>query len=281
MSNRKKYGISAICRLLEVSRSLVYYHLNKEESDPSDEESKIEKHIIDIFHKSRNNYGTRKIKKELDNLGYQVSRRRIARIMKANALVSNYTVAQYKVHNKGCNESNIPNIVDRKFDDRDKLEVAVSDLTYVRVGNRWNYVCTLVDLANREVIGYSAGANKDASLIEKALLRCNYSLNDIKVFHSDRGREYDNMKIDNILETFNIERSLSRKGNPYDNAVSEAMNKILKIEFIYQNRFESLEELELQLAEYIYWYNHIRIHGSLGYISPIEYRNRTILKLAA
>lgn len=270
-----------MCSLLGVSRSLVYYHLNKEESDASDEESKIEKHIIDIFHKSRNNYGTRKIKVELDKLGYQVSRRRIARIMKENALVSNYTVAQYKVHSKGCNESNVSNIVDRKFDNRNRLEVAVSDLTYVRVGNRWNYVCTLLDLANKEVIGYSAGPNKDANLIEKALLRCRYSLNDIKVFHSDRGKEYDNIKIDNILETFNIERSLSRKGNPYDNAVSEAMNKVLKVEFIYQNKFETLEELELQLAEYIHWYNNIRIHGSLGYISPVEYRYRESLELVA
>ena len=157
----------------------------------------------------------------------------------------------------------------------------MSDLTYVMVGNKWNYVCTLVDLSNREVIGYSAGPNKDASLIEKALLRCRYSLKDIKVFHSDRGREYDNIKIDNILEAFEIERSLSRKGNPYDNAVSEAMNKVLKVEFIYQNKFESLDELKLQLAEYIYWYNNIRIHGSLGYISPVEYRYRESLELVA
>lgn len=165
--------------------------------------------------------------------------------MQENALVSNYTVAQYKVHSKNCNESNISNIVDRDFDNRDKLEVAVSDLTYVRVGNKWNYICTIIDLSNREIIGYSAGANKNASLIEKALLRCRYSLKDIKVFHSDRGREYDNIKIDNILEAFKIERSLSRKGNPYDNAVSEATNKILKIEFIYQNKFKTLEDLEL------------------------------------
>ena len=82
------------------------------------------------------------------------------------------------------------------------------------------------------------------------------------------------------MEAFEIERSLSRKGNPYDNAVSETTNKILKVEFIYQNKFESLENFELQLAEYIYWYNHIRIHGSLGYISPIEYRNRDSFKLA-
>lgn len=270
-----------MCKLLKVSRSLVYYHLNNRESNSLNEDSEIEKHIIKIFHRSKNNYGTRKIKVELEKLGHQISRRRIARIMKENALVSNYTVAQYKIHGRGCNESKVSNIVDRQFDNRAKLEVAVSDLTYVRVGSKWNYVCTLVDLSNREIIGYSAGPNKDASLIEKALLSCRYPLKDINIFHSDRGKEYDNIKIDNILEAFDIERSLSRKGNPYDNAVSEAMNKILKIEFIYQNRFKSLEDLELQLAEYIYWYNHIRIHGSLGYISPIEYRNRASFDLVA
>lgn len=103
----------------------------------------------------------------------------------------------------------------------------------------------------------------------------------IRVFHSDRGREYDNITIDEVLESFEIERSLSRKGNPYDNSVSEATNKILKIEFIYQRKFKTLEELELQLAEYIYWYNYIRIHGSLGYITPIEYRNEAALEVAA
>lgn len=100
--------------------------------------------------------------------------------MKGNGLVSNYTVAQYKVHSSKCNESNIPNIVDRDFNNRDKLEVAVSDLTHVKLGNKWNYVCTIIDLFNREIIGYSAGVNKDADLIEKALLSCRYSLNDNK-----------------------------------------------------------------------------------------------------
>ena len=270
-----------MCEFLKVPRSLIYYHLNKEDADSFNEESILINHIKEIFRRSRNNYGTRKIKVELDRLGYQVSRRRISRIMKENSLVSNYTVAQYKIYSNSCNESNIPNIVDRDFDDRDKLEVAVSDLTYVRVGNKWNYVCTIIDLSNREIIGYSAGANKDADLVEKAILSCRYSLNDIRVFHSDRGKEYDNKTIDEVLETFNIERSLSRKGNPYDNAVSEATNKILKIEFIYQNKFVTLKELELQLAEYIYWYNHIRIHGSLGYVTPIEYRNEAVPEMAA
>lgn len=268
-----------MCKLLKVQRSLVYYHLNKEPSITCNEEAIITSHIKDIFRRSRNNYGTRKIKVELEKLGYKVSRRRISRIMKENSLVSNYTVAQYKVYTTNFNESPIPNLVDREFDNRDKLEVAVSDLTYVRVADKWNYVCTLIDLYNREIIGYSAGAKKDAKLIETAILRCKYSLKDIKVFHSDRGNEYDNALIDNILNTFKIGRSLSNKGNPYDNAVSEATNKILKTEFIYQRKFETLEQLQLELAEYVYWYNNLRIHGSLGYISPIEYRESNAIKL--
>ena len=110
-------------------------------------------------------------------------------------------------------------------------------------------------------------------------MRCKYPLKDINLFHSDRGNEYNNALIDNILSTFNIGRSLSNKGNSYDNAVSEATNKILKTEFIYQRKFETLEQLQLELAEYIYWYNNLRIHGSLGYISPIEYRESNAIKL--
>lgn len=268
-----------MCKILKIQRSLVYYHLNKEPSNPCNEEDIITNHIKDIFRHSRNNYGTRKIKVELEKLDYKVSRRRISRIMKENGLVSNYIVAQYKVHTTNCNESSIPNLVDRKFDNKEKLEVAVSDLTYGRVADKWNYVCTLIDLYDREIIGYSAGAKKDAKFIETALLRCKYSLKDMKVFHSDRDSEYDNALIDNILSTFKIERSLSNKGNPYDNAVSEATNKMLKTEFIYQRKFETLEQLQLELAEYVYWYNNLRIHGSLGYISTVEYREAHAIKL--
>ena len=126
----------------------------------------------------------------------------------------------------------------------------------------------------------NAVEKKDAKLVEKALLSTPCSLKDIKIFHSDRGNEYDNKLIDDVLEVFEIERSLSNKGNPYDNAVSEAANKITKIEFIYQNKFETLEELQLGLAEYIYWYNNLRIHGSLCYLTPVEYRGLGSLKLA-
>ncbi len=271
-----------MCKLLKVSRSLVYYHLNNRETNSSDDGLEIEENIIKIFHRSKNNYGTRKIKVELAKLGHQVSRRRIGRIMKDNALVSNYTVAQFKVDKTSCNEAETANLVDRDFDDRKKLEAVVSDLTYVRTGNRWSYICNIIDLHNRELLASVAGDKKDAKLVEKALLSIRYPpLHLIDIFHTDRGSEYDNKLIDNILSTFNISRSLSKKGNPYDNAVSEATNKIMKTEFIYQNKFETLEELQLKLAEYTYWYNNIRLHGSLGYLTPVEYRELSALKKSA
>ena len=266
-----------MCKFLGITRSLVYYHLNKEQDSENPEEKELSDKIKDIFKKSKNNYGTRKIKVELSKLGLIVSRRKISRIMKENGLVSNYTVKQFKVEKTSCNEKNIPNIIDRKFDDRAILEACVSDLTYVKVGSRWNYICSIIDLSNREIIGYAAGQNKNTKLVKEAIYSIRYPLNKLKIFHTDRGNEFDNKAIDEILDIFGIDRSLSKKGSPYDNAVAEAVNKIMKIEFVYQRNFETLEQLKLELAEYVYWYNNNRIHSSLGYLSPIDYKKSTLI----
>ena len=144
-----------MCAVLKISRATYYYEA-KEKSD----ESSLVNSIKEIFRVSRNNYGTRKIKKELAKDGIIVSRRRIGRIMKAEGLVSTYTVAQFKPHVAKCNEDKIENVVDRKFDNQPQHNVVVSDLTYIRVGMSWNYICLLIDLFNWEIIGYSAGKNK-------------------------------------------------------------------------------------------------------------------------
>ncbi len=92
-------------------------------------------------------------------------------------------------------------------------------------------------------------------------------------FFSARHRsEFKNNAIDGLLETFNISRSLSKKGCPYDNAVAESTYKTFKVEFVYQNSFKSLEHLKLELFDYIHWFNHIRLHSSLGYVAPITYK---------
>ena len=145
----------------------------------------------------------------------------------------------------------------------------MSDLTYVRVNGKWHYVCLFVNLFNREIIGYSAGKHKTASLVYASIQR---NLNEIQLFHTDRGKEFDNQLIDEALETFTIQRSLSMKGCPYDNAVAEATFKVFKTEFANQHHFSSLEHLELELADYVHWFNHIRIHGTLGYLTPMAFK---------
>lgn len=270
-----------MCKLLKIPRSLVYYHLNnrKKISKVSEEEVKLENTVIRIFRESRNNYGTRKIKEKLRREGIIVSRRKISQIMKKYSLVSNYTVAQYKVHKKGCNEDNVPNTVNREFKNREKLEVVVSDLTYVKVNKRWAYICILLDLHNREIIGYSAGTKKDANLVYQAFLNCKYPLSKIKIFHTDRGNEFKNKTINEVINTFDIERSLSNKGCPYDNAAAESLYNIIKTEFIKGRSFENIDILILELGDYVNWYNNHRLHGSLDYLTPMEYKEQKRLEL--
>ena len=192
--------------------------------------------------------------------------------MDLNGLVSNYTVKQFKVHKSTCNEDKVENKLNREFNREEKLDVVVSDLTYVNVKGKWNYICVIIDLFNREIIGYAAGKNKNAELVYKAFGTIKTNLNNINIFHTDRGNEFKNRIIDEVLATFNIDRSLSKKGCPYDNAVAEATYKIIKTEFAFNRIFESFEELEIELFDYVNWYNNFRIHSSLNYLTPTEYK---------
>ena len=273
-ANAHKYSVSAMCKVLKISRSSYYYEA-KQKAD----ESELTAAIIDIFKASRNNYGTRKIKRELAKRNMIVSRRRIGRIMKQEGLVSTYTTAQFHPQKDTCNESKIENVVNRKFDEQPYRNVVVSDLTYVRVGMNWNYICVLVDLFNREIIGYSAGAHKSAKIVKQAFMTVNGSLENINIFHTDRGNEFKNQLIEETLESFNIIRSLSHKGCPYDNAVAEATFKIIKTEFVKNQTFTNLDALKLQLADYVNWFNNRRIHSSLGYLTPAEYRKNNLKKV--
>lgn len=256
-----------MCRALNIPRSLVYYKKKARVYN-----TKLENAVIAIFRESKNNYGSRKIKEELKKKNIVASRRKIREIMNKYRLVSNYTVKQYKVHKNSCNEEKVENIVNREFDDRSDLEIIVSDLTYVNVAGKWHYICLLINLFNREIVGYSAGAKKDAELVYEAFLSSKINLSKIQVFHTDRGNEFKNKIIDDVLKGFQIKRSLSKKGCPYDNAVAEATYKIIKTEFAFNRIFKDIEELRRELRSYVLWYNNKRIHSSLNYMTPVEYR---------
>ena len=199
--------------------------------------------------------------------------------MKQEGLVSSYTTAQFRPQKDTCNESKIENVVDRQFNQQPYRNIVVSDLTYVRVGMSWNYICVLVDLFNREIIGYSAGRNKTAELVKQAFQSVKGNLKDIQIFHTDRGNEFKNQTIDETLKAFEIQRSLSHKGCPYDNAVAEATFKIIKTEFVRNQTFSNLYHLQIELADYVNWFNNHRIHSSLGYLTPVKYRMITLKKV--
>lgn len=195
--------------------------------------------VISVFNKSYSVYGSRKIKAVLCKQNIIISRRKIRLIMQEYGLISKYTSAKYKINISKVNEEKTNNLLNRNFNNKGLGEVIVSDLTYVRVGNVWNYICLIIDLFNREIIGHSVGSNKDAKLVNEALLSVTRPLKNTKLFHTDRGSEFKNYKIAETLQFFNITRSLSKKGCHYDNAVAEATYKIFKTELINDQKFNS------------------------------------------
>ncbi len=271
-----------MCEVLQISRSTFYYDTKvaaQKEQEKMEEEKVLKEKILEIFNNNRRVYGTRKIKKGLAKLGLTASRRRIGRLMDELGIQSTYAQPSYKPMTSPPNEESVRNVLNREFQVDKEMTILVSDLTYVRVGSEWNYVCFLLDLYNREIVGYSAGKRKDAALVQRAFKSIKQPLGEIKMFHTDRGSEFKNVEIDELLSKFQIKRSLSDKGNPYDNAVAEATFKILKTELINGRHFQTLKQLSLELFDYVNWYNNIRMHSSLGYLSPVEYRISSLKKV--
>ncbi|PJM76402.1 IS3 family transposase [Bifidobacterium felsineum] len=215
-SNAGRCPVSAQCRILGVAKSTYYWMLEHPEivrTDPR--EADVER----VWRDSGKVYGARKIKAQLRRERIVMSRRRINRIMKAKGMTSSYSKARYWSYPAGPNDDPAPNLLAREFDGyRPRTHIA-SDLTYVRVGNSWAYVCLPGDLANREIAGHAVGVRHDVDLVLAAFAALRFPLVDIEVFHTDRGGEFTGERIERMLVAFGIARSLSRPGSQYDNAV--------------------------------------------------------------
>jgi transposase InsO family protein len=258
-----------MCKSLEISRSTYYY-----EKTPKRVDTALENAVIEEFRKSRNIYGTPKLKIMLNRRKIRVSRRKIGEIMKKYNLVSKWTLVRKKNKKSTVNNDEIANIVNREFDEREAYEVVASDLTYIKIGGIWRYLCLLLDLCGRKIIGSAVGNQKDAKLVETAFYSVQSDLRKIKIFHTDRGSEFKNAVIEQIIEAFGMQRSLSAKGTPIDNAVMESMYNIVKTEFVFDMEFADLAEFKLYWFDYVNWYNNIRIHGSLDYMTPSEWHSK-------
>jgi transposase InsO family protein len=261
-----------MCRVLNVPRSTFYY-----KESPKSIDTELENAVIEEFKRSRNNYGVRKLKVKLAQRKLTVSKKRIGKIMKKYNLISNYTLRKSNKRKSLVNADNIANVVDRAFDNRRKYDVVVSDLTYIKIAGKWYYLCLLLDLCGRKILGSAVGNQKNAKLVETAFYSVQADLRQINIFHTDRGSEFKNSVIEQLLEAFNINRSLSNKGNPYDNAVCESMYNIIKTEFVFAHEFADLAEFKLLWFDYVNWYNNVRIHGSLGYKTPGEWHDGVLI----
>ena len=221
--------------------------------------------------------GAGKIKAALERRGVTASGRRIVDIMKRRGMTSAYARRTFKPHRTRVNEARLANIIDREFDGYEPRTHLASDLTYVRVGGKWAYVCLLAGLANRGITGHSAGRARDASLVLGAFATLGFPLTEVEMFRTDRGGGFDNAKIDGLLDVFDIGGSLSRKGDPYDNAVFESTNRLLKKELIYRNHYTSLEQLRSDPDDYVWWSDNQRLHSTLGYRSPNEFTQQGLV----
>jgi putative transposase len=262
-------SISALCGIFKMPRSSFYYkHVSFQE------DSELVSSTKDIFVKNDGIYGARRIKVKLSELGYNVSRSRIRRIMTNEGLVSKYTKTSFRPSSTNSIKTDHPNVVKQEFDNRDEREVLVSDTTYLRINGQWHYLSIISDLCGRYIEGYASSSSKDAELTKKAILSIKGDLREIGIFHSDKGCEFLNKLVDKMLRAFEIRRSTSGKGNVYDNAVAEAMFKTIKTEFVKNRIFTNLDEFNREFSAWVVWYNNERIHSSLGYLTPGEYRKQ-------
>lgn len=253
-----------------------YYHWLKSKTSVVIETAKdhLKKRIKVIFEDSREIYGSHRIQKKLEREGLKYCRSYIGLLMKELGLKS-VLKRKFVVTTDSNHEFSIAkNVLNRDFKSIQIGEKWISDITYIRVNDNWNYLTTIIDLADRKVVSWTLSEDMTAqNTIVKAwyLARNKRQIKDGFVFHSDRGVQYASDKMTNLF-SFNskITQSMSRKGNCWDNAVAESFFKTIKHEWIYRFKYTSYNQLYDSIEDYIDWYNTQRLHSSLGYLTPLE-----------
>lgn len=263
-----------MCHVLRVCRSGYYHWLHALPSSRALENEKITAVIKAAFIENRHVYGTRRIKKALAKEGFIVSRRRIGRIMKKENLC--YKIRKkFKVTTDSKHNVPIaPNLLNREFSVAKPNKYYVGDITYIWREEGWLYLAVVIDLFSRQVVGWSMNKNMKASLVNDALLMAVFKRKPGKglIWHTDRGSQYASHSHRALLKSHGIVQSMSRKGDCWDNAVSESFFHTLKVEFVHRQKFETRSEAKTAIFEYIeVFYNRVRMHSANDYLSPVEF----------
>lgn len=275
-----------MCKVLQVSKSGYYKWMLNLPSKRKLYNDFLKKEIHRIYRMSKGRYGSPRITKELNQGGIKASKVLVAKIMQEENIKS-IIRKKYKITtNSSHHYPVVENKLVRKFTVEERNNVWVSDITYVDTKQGWLYLTTVIDLFNRKVIGWSLSETmkaKDTTIKAFKMAQFHSPIQPEKelVFHSDRGIQYACDEFRNEIEKHKtIARSMSRKGDCWDNAVAESFFKTLKVELVYHNKYETRQEAALSIFEYIEtWYNKNRRHKQLNNLTILEYEKSININL--
>lgn len=284
--HEKIYSIEKMCKVLEISNSSYYKWKKQAVSERQKLVILIKEAITSIYFTAKQRYGSPRITLELQNTGYQISRITVAKYMKQLGLYSKLSKKFKVTTNSRHNHFVAPNILKREFTVKEPSKAWVSDITYIQTKDGFLYLTIILDLFDRKIIGWSLSnglSTKQTTLSAWKMALKNRKITNGLIFHSDRGIQYANKNFTNMLDSFKtVTRSMSRKGDCWDNAVAESFFKSLKTELIYGNKLITKEQMELEIFEYIeIWYNKKRRHSALNYKTIDEFNKLTNYKNVA
>lgn len=263
-----------MCRVLGISRSGYYAWLKRPESSRQRRNRKLLKEIRKLYKVSRETYGSPRITRALNKKNITCGKNRVARLMRENNIVAK-TRKKYKATtNSKHNYPVAENLLNQNFTAGSPNQVWVTDITYIPTDEGWLYLAAIEDLYHRKIVGWSMGSTMTRKLVLDALRQAvrRYRPSAGLIHHSDRGSQYASHEYQRALKDYKMITSMSRKGNCYDNACMESFFGTLKRELIHGIRFRTRAEARQAIFEYIeVFYNRIRLHSALGYMSPIEY----------
>lgn len=271
-THRAEFGVAAPCRVLEVSSSGYYAWLKHTPSQRQQRREKLLNEIRRVHAASRRVYGSPRVFKELQERGVTTCENTVAKLMRethihaktARKFVPKTTDSQHAY-------AVADNLLDREFAAEEPNQKWVADITYIPNGEGRLYVAAVLDLFSRKVVGWSMADHMRAELVEDALrmaLKRRRPAEGV-LHHSDRGVQYACKAYRDMLDAYGCVCSMSRTGNCYDNAAMESFWSTLKRELVYHEQYTTRQEARLSIFEYIeVFYNRVRRHSSLGYVSP-------------
>ena len=283
--HKNTYPIRLMCQVLGVSRNGYYSFQSSKTRDVDPVHLEMLEWIQDIGESSKFSYGSRRMKRALNVLGYPVSRQKTRRLMKEAGVQARHR-KKYKVTTNSKHKQPVfENLVARKFDVDVKDTVYAGDITYIWTQEGWLYLAVILDLYSRKVVGWSMSSRMNSQMVCDALTMAIWNRKPLRglICHSDRGSQYASKKYRKLLEANGFLGSMSRKGDCWDNSVVESFFGSLKQERVHWENYQTRYEAQQDILDYIVmFYNSTRLHSTLKYCSPVDFeRKQEELKFAA